>query len=97
MPSLGTKKINKMLTLDYADGKPFGVFRAEIDIPLGGDYSKLKKLLDGTKSDKNNEKIVDLLLSKLGNVSSQATAAEKGRHKAARHFLAAAFDREPKK
>lgn len=98
-PHLGTKKINKMLTMDYADGKPFHVFRAEIDIPLGKktNYTKLKKLLDRSQTAEVREKTVKLLLEKLGSVSRHATASEKTKHQAARHFVAAAFDLEPPK
>ncbi len=97
MPPLGTKKINKMLILDYAEGKPSATFRAEIDVPLGSmrTYNTLKGLLEGRRSAENDAKIVRLLLDKLGAVSAAAKTAEKRRHKAARHFLAAAFDMEP--
>ena len=97
MAPLGTKKINKMLILDYVDGKPSNTFRAEIDIPLGGNknFTTLKKLLDKKQTSKGDKAVVKLLLSKLGTLSASAPADEKARHKAARHFVAAAFDMEP--
>lgn len=97
MAPLGIKKINKMLILDYVDGKPSSTFRAEIDIPLGDkrNYDALKKLLDKRRDIKTDKEIVKKLLAKLGTVSAAAKPEEKAKHKAARHFVAAAFDLEP--
>jgi hypothetical protein len=98
MASLGIDKINLMLISDYADGKPTRTFRAEIDIPLGSqkNYDTVKALLD-KRTLKTDPQMVKFLLRKLGPVSPAASKAEKKRHKAARHFLAAAFDLEPPK
>jgi len=98
MPALGTKKINQMLILDYADGRsPNRVFRAEIDIPLGSarNYATLQALLEGPQTKETRQKIVNFLLRKLGTLSSEASRLEKRQHPAARHFIAAAFDSEP--
>lgn len=90
------RKINKMLFLDYVDEAPNRAFRAEIDIPLGyDDYNYLKELLDRAQTDEIQKEIVRLLLRELGTPSKEASPEEWAQNKAARNFLAAAFDQEP--
>jgi len=93
MTSMGTKKINRMMILDYADGWPVRTFRAEIDIPLGDRYDELKVLMDDETN--NVDKIVKLLLTELDKDSDLKSTEQKAAEKVARRFLAAAFDRSP--
>jgi hypothetical protein len=99
----GIRKINKMMLLDYADGEAAkeGFFRAEIDIPLdvnNGLYDRVHELLK--KENTHKRELVNLLLSQLPLVPVDDTLTEEEKRnaalaKAARHFVAAAFDLEP--
>jgi len=90
---MAIKKINKMLILDYVDGMPYQVFRAEIDIPLGDNFDYLRGLLDD-EAEKRDE-IVTLLLSLLGTAPENGSEKDIAQNQAARHFLMAAFERYP--